>query len=253
MTIVFKRILLKLSGEALSGDQGFGVEQQAVQKVSNNIKDVVELGCEVAIVIGGGNFLRGAVLHKDGFNQITCDQMGMFATVMNGLILRDGLLSSGVATHLMSAKQINSVAETYDHHLADSYLRNGKVVIFSGGTGAPLFTTDSAAALRGIEINADIILKATKVDGVYSADPKVDASAELFKSLSYQEVLDQELGVMDLTAICLCRDHNKKIRVFNMHKPNVLKDIVLGKEEGTLVSSLDLRRRNVGVKSRLET
>lgn len=234
--LCYKRILLKLSGEALLDNQEFGIHQKAISRVSQEIKGLVALGVEVAIVIGGGNFLRGAVLAKQGFNQITCDQMGMLATIMNGLALQESLLSVGVSAHLMSAMQVNKLTEVYDRYLADGYLKNGKVVIFSGGTGSPLFTTDSAAALRGIEIDADIILKATKVDGVYSADPKVDAKAKLFKSLTYKEVLECELGVMDLTAICLCRDHNKKIRVFDMHKPNVLKDIVLGKEEGTLIS-----------------
>lgn len=234
--LCYQRVLLKLSGEALLDNQEFGIHPSAIAKVSQDIKGLIELGVEVGVVIGGGNFLRGAVLAKQGLNQVTCDQMGMLATIMNGLALQEGLLSIGVSAHLMSAMQVNKLTEIYDRYLANNYLKSGKVVIFAGGTGSPLFTTDSAAALRGIEIDADIILKATKVDGVYSADPKVDAKAKLFKSLTYKEVLDRELGVMDLTAICLCRDHNKKIRVFNMHKPNVLKDIVLGKEEGTLVS-----------------
>jgi len=237
----YQRILLKLSGEALSNAREFGINHDAINKVSKDIKALVELGVEIGIVVGGGNFLRGGSLAKQGFDQVTCDQMGMMATIMNGLALRDGLLAVGITAHLMSAMQVHSVTEAYDRYLAANYLKNGKVVIFVGGTGSPLFTTDSAAALRGIEINADIVLKATKVDGVYSADPKIDTNAKLFKSLSYQEVLNKKLGVMDLTAICLCYEHNKKIRVFNMHKPNVLKNIVLGKDEGTLVSSLDMR------------
>lgn len=231
----FKRILLKLSGEAFLGEQKFGVDFQAIQKFSQEIKEVVELGVKVAIVIGGGNFLRGVSLAKQGFNQVTCDHMGMLATVMNGILLRDSLSLLNISAHVMSAISVTGIAENYDRCLANNYLNNNKVVILAGGTGAPLFTTDSAAALRAVEINADILLKATKVDGIYSADPKVDSQAKLFKSLTYEEVLDQQLEIMDLAAICICQEHDKKIRVFNMHKEGVLKNIILGKDEGTEV------------------
>jgi len=232
----FKRVLLKLSGEAFLGEQKFGVDFQAIHKFSEAIKELVEMDVEVAIVIGGGNFLRGVSLAKQGFNQITCDQMGMLATVMNGILLRDVLSEINVSAHVLSAISMTGITEDYDYHLANNYLENKKVVIFVGGTGSPLFTTDSAAALRAVEINADILLKATKVDGIYSADPKVDPNAKLFKSLTYKQVLDQQLEVMDLAAIFLCQEHNKKIRVFNMHKPGALKNIILGKDEGTGVS-----------------
>jgi uridylate kinase len=236
MKIAYQRILLKLSGEAFLGEQKFGVDFQAIHKFSEEIKELVDLGAEIAIVIGGGNFLRGASWAKQGFNQVTCDQMGMLATVMNGILLRDVLSEIDVSAHVMSAISMTGITEDFDYHLANNYLKNNKVVIFVGGTGSPFFTTDSAAALRAVEINADILLKATKVDGVYSADPETDPNAKLFKSLTYEKVLESQLEVMDLAAICLCREHNKKIRVFNMHKPGALKDIVLGKDEGTEVT-----------------
>lgn len=236
MKTSFKRVLLKLSGEAFLSGQDFGVNFQAIQEFSSSIKELVDLGVEVAVVVGGGNFVRGAALSKQGFNQVTCDHVGMLATVMNGILFRDGLVAVGVAAHVMSAVSIAGVAERYDRCLADNYLKKNNVVIFVGGTGAPLFTTDSAAALRSIEINADILLKATKVDGVYSADPKINKSAKLFEELTYDQILDKQLAVMDLTAILLCKKHNKKIRVFNMNKKNVLKNIILGEKEGTGVS-----------------
>jgi uridylate kinase len=235
--LVYQRILLKLSGEAFLDTQKFGIDATILQQLSNNIKELMQLGVEIGIVLGGGNFLRGAKLEQAGFDRVTSDQMGMLATVMNGLALRNSLLNLDVATHVMSAVQVHGFVETYDRCLAKDYLRKGAVIIFVGGTGCPLFTTDSAAALRGIEIDADVILKATKVDGVYSADPQIDSAATLYSSLTYQEALEKELAIMDLTAFSLCRDHNKVLQVFNMHKPHVLRDIVLGKVVGTIVQN----------------
>lgn len=236
MKIVYRRILLKLSGEAFLGKQKFGVDFQAIHKFGEAIKELVDMDVEVAIVIGGGNFLRGVSLAKQGFNQITCDQMGMLATVLNGILLRDVLSETDISAHVLSAISMTGIVEDYNHHLANNYLKNKKLVIFVGGTGSPLFTTDSAAALRAVEINADILLKATKVDGIYSADPILDPQAKLFKKLTYKECLESQLEVMDLAAILLCQKHNKKIRVFNMHKQGALKNIILGKDEGTGVS-----------------
>lgn len=235
MKISFNKILLKLSGEAFLGEQDFGVDYQAVHKFSQQIKELTAMKVKVAIVIGGGNFLRGVSLAKQGFDQVTCDHMGMLATVMNGILLRDSLAKLQVSAQVMSAIPITGITENYNRHLANEYLQQNKVVIFVGGTGAPLFTTDSAAALRAVEINADILLKATKVDGIYSDDPKVNADAKLYRSLTYKQILDQQLEVMDLAAIYLCQQHNKKIRVFNMNKTDALKNIILGKDEGTEV------------------
>jgi len=231
----YHRILLKLSGEALLGKEQFGVDINAVKTVCQSLKELLDLGVEVALVIGGGNLLRGAALSKTGLNRITCDQMGMLATVMNGLVLRECFMELDIPVKLVSSIAIDGVVDIYDRYEAMTALRQEKVVIFSGGTGCPLFSTDSAASLRAIEISADVILKATKVDGVYSADPHKDKNAKRFTQLSYQEVLDQQLGVMDLTAICLCQDHNMPVRVFNMNEPGILKRIVQGSDEGTLV------------------
>ena len=195
----------------------------------------MNLGVEVGLVIGGGNLFRGAALSKAGLDRVTGDYMGMLATMMNALAMRDALEKADVATCLMSALPIAGVVEPFNRRDAIHHLTNKKVVLFSAGVGNPLFTTDSAASLRAIEINADILLKATKVDGVYNADPVLDKSAKRYESLSYEQVLEDNLQVMDATAICLCRDHNMLIRVFNSSKPNVLQEIVLGKQEGTLV------------------
>ncbi|HCU05338.1 MAG: UMP kinase [Gammaproteobacteria bacterium GWE2_42_36] len=234
---VFKRILLKVSGEALSGEGSSGVELKALSALIQPIAEIVHLGVEVGIVVGGGNFLRGASLTKTGIDRVTCDHMGMMATVMNGLVLRDVFLSQKTPAVLMSSLAIPSIAESYDRCRAIQYLETKHIVIFAGGTGNPLFSTDSAASLRGIEIKADIILKATKVDGVYSADPKKDKTAKRYHRLSYQEVLDKRLGVMDLTAICLCQAHEMPIRVFDMTPKGILKRIILGADDGTLVVS----------------
>jgi uridylate kinase len=233
--LAYRRILLKLSGEALMGDEGFGIDPKVLDRMAQEIKELVELGIQVAIVIGGGNIFRGEGLAKAGMNRVVGDHMGMLATVMNGLAMRDALHRAFVNARLMSAIPLNGVCDNYSWAEAISLLKSGRVVIFSAGTGNPFFTTDSAACLRGIEIEADAVLKATKVDGVYSADPVKDPTATLYSKLSYTEVLEKELKVMDLAAFTLARDHNMQIRVFNMNTPGALKRVVLGEEEGTVI------------------
>ena len=235
--ISYKRILLKLSGEALQGDEGFGIDASVLDRMALEVKDLVEMGVEVALVIGGGNLFRGAGLAKAGMNRVVGDHMGMLATVMNGLAMRDALHRIEVNARLMSAIPLNGVCDDYRWTEAISLLRHGKVVILSAGTGNPFFTTDSAACLRGIEIEADVVLKATKVDGVYSADPVKHPDAQLYKTLSYEKVLDDELKVMDLAAFTLARDHNLPICVFNMNKPGALRRVILGEQEGTLINN----------------
>ncbi|MBW8190893.1 UMP kinase [Neiella marina] len=231
----YRRILLKLSGEALMGDEGFGIDPHVLDRMALEVKDLIEMGIQVGLVIGGGNLFRGEKLAKAGMNRVVGDHMGMLATLMNGLAMRDALARNHVTTRLMSAIPLNGVCDTYNWAEAISLLRQGRVVIFSAGTGNPFFTTDSAACLRGIEIEADVVLKGTKVDGVYSADPVTNPDAELFHTLDYSDVLDKELRVMDLAAFTLARDHSLPIRVFNMNKPGVLKQIVMGEPEGTLI------------------
>jgi uridylate kinase len=233
--LAYRRILLKLSGEALMGEEGFGIDPKVLDRMAQEIKELVELGIQVAIVIGGGNIFRGEGLAKAGMNRVVGDHMGMLATVMNGLAMRDALHRAFVNARLMSAIPLNGVCDNYSWAEAISLLKSGRVVIFSAGTGNPFFTTDSAACLRGIEIEADAVLKATKVDGVYSADPVKDPTATLYSKLSYTEVLEKELKVMDLAAFTLARDHNMQIRVFNMNTPGALKRVVLGEEEGTVI------------------
>lgn len=231
----YKRVLLKLSGEALQGHDGFGIDPTILDRMAQEIKELLELGVEVGLVIGGGNLFRGAGLAKAGMNRVVGDHMGMLATVMNGLAMRDALHRAYVNARLMSAIPLQGICNEYNWAEAISLLRNGRVVIFSAGTGNPFFTTDSAACLRGIEIEADLVLKATKVDGVYSADPVKYPDAELFSELDYNEVLDKELKVMDLAAFTLARDHNLPIRVFNMNKPGALRRVIMGESEGTLI------------------
>jgi len=215
----YDRILLKLSGEALTGNADFGIDPKVLDRMATEIGQLMEIGVQVGLVIGGGNLFRGAELHAAGMERVTGDHMGMLATVMNALAMRDALERANIPTRVMSAIPMSGVVEHYDRRTAIRHLRDGDVVIFSAGTGNPFFTTDSSACLRGIEINADLVLKATKVDGVYSADPVKDPDAEKFDCLTFDEVLDRKLGVMDLTAICLSRDHNLPVRVFNMNKP----------------------------------
>ena len=231
----YKRILLKMSGEALAGEAGFGIDPKVLDRMAVEILQITALGVQVGMVIGGGNLFRGALLNAAGMERVTGDHMGMLATVMNALAMRDSLERAKVPTRVMSAIQMSGVVEHYDRRAAIRYLDSGDIVIFSAGTGNPFFTTDSAACLRGIEIDADLVLKATKVDGVYSEDPKNNSKAKKFSQLTYDEVLEKRLGVMDLTAICLCRDHKMPIKVFNMYRPGALLDNITGNSSGTLI------------------
>ncbi|WP_112075469.1 UMP kinase [Haemophilus influenzae] len=232
---IYKRILLKLSGEALQGEDGFGIDPAILDRMAVEIKELVEMGVEVGVVLGGGNLFRGAKLAKAGMNRVVGDHMGMLATVMNGLAMRDSLFRADVNAKLMSAFQLNGICDTYNWSEAIKMLREKRIVIFSAGTGNPFFTTDSTACLRGIEIEADVVLKATKVDGVYDCDPEKNPDAKLYKNLTYAEVIDKELKVMDLSAFTLARDHGMPIRVFNMGKPGALRQVVTGTEEGTTI------------------
>lgn len=231
----YKRILLKLSGEALTGSENFGIDPKILDSMALAIGQLVGIGVQVGLVIGGGNLFRGAALQAAGLDRVTGDHMGMLATVMNALAMRDSLERSNIATRVMSAIPMSGVVDHYDRRKAQRALSSGDVVIFAAGTGNPFFTTDSAACLRGIEIGAELVLKATKVDGVYSSDPMKDPAAVKYDRLTYDEVLDKKLGVMDLTAICLCRDHGMPVRVFEMEKTGALLNIVRGGDEGTLI------------------
>ncbi len=235
MSVKYQRILLKLSGEALMGEQNFGIEPQVLTYISKEVKNLIDQGVQVGIVIGGGNIFRGVGLAASGMDRVAGDHMGMLATVINSLALQDALEKNGVAARVMSALPIHQVCEDYIRRKAIRHLEKGRVVIFAAGTGNPFFTTDSAASLRGIEIEADVVIKATKVDGVYTADPVKDSSATLIKHLTYDEVLQKKLNVMDATAIVLCRDHNMPVRVYNMTKEGALQKVIEGGDEGTLV------------------
>ena len=216
--------------------ENFGIDPKVMDRMALEVGQLVGIGIEVGLVIGGGNLFRGAALQEAGLDRVVGDHMGMLATVMNGLAMRDALVRSNIATRLMSAIQMNGVVEHYDRLKATRYLGDGEVVIFAAGTGNPFFTTDSAACLRGIEIGAEVVLKATKVDGIYDSDPELNPDAIKYNSLTFDEVLDKKLGVMDLTAICLCRDHEMPIRVFNMNSPGALINIIVGGEDGTIVT-----------------
>ncbi|TGG95122.1 UMP kinase [Natronospirillum operosum] len=231
----YKRILLKLSGEALAGSKGFGIDPKVLDRMALEIGQLVGIGVQVGLVIGGGNLFRGQELSAAGLDRVTGDHMGMLATVMNALAMRDALERANIRTRVMSAIPMSGIVEHYDRRTAVRYLNQSDVVIFSAGTGNPFFTTDSAACLRGIEIDADIVLKATNVDGVYTADPKKDPEARKYDVLTYSEVLDKQLGVMDLTAICLVRDQNMPVRVFDMNQHGSLVRLVVGENEGTLI------------------
>ncbi|MDP8171694.1 UMP kinase [Pasteurella skyensis] len=233
---IYKRILLKLSGEALQGEEGFGIDPSVLDRMASEVKELIAMGVEVGIVLGGGNLFRGAKLAQAGMNRVVGDHMGMLATVMNGLAMRDALHREDVNAKLMSAFDLTGICDNYNWSDAIKMLREGRVVIFSAGTGNPFFTTDSAACLRGIEIEADVVLKATKVDGVYDCDPAKNSDAKLLNKLTYAEVIDKELKVMDLAAFTLARDHKMPIRVFNMGKAGALKKVILGTEEGTTIS-----------------
>ena len=231
----YKRILLKLSGEALTGQENFGIDPKILDQMALEVGQLVGIGVQVGLVVGGGNLFRGAALQAAGLDRVTGDHMGMLATVMNALALRDALERSNISTQVMSAIPMSGVVDHYDRRKAIRALGNGDVVIFAAGTGNPFFTTDSSACLRGIEVDAEVVLKATKVDGIYSADPMKFPDAIRYDRLSYDEVLDKKLEVMDLTAICLCRDHNMPVRVFEMEKRGALLNIVRGGDEGTLI------------------
>ncbi|MDB5986863.1 MAG: Uridylate kinase [Nevskia sp.] len=232
----YKRILLKLSGEALMGKLEFGISPDVMSFLALEIKNVIDLGVQVALVVGGGNIFRGEGLARAGMDRVTGDQMGMLATCINALALQDAVERIGLGARVQSAIRINEVCEDFIRRRAVRHLEKGRVVIFAAGTGNPFFTTDSAAALRAIEINADLLLKATKVDGIYNADPKKDKSAKRYDALTYDQALDQRLGVMDQTALVLCRDNKIRLRVYDMDRPGALLSIVSGDTSiGTLV------------------
>ncbi len=232
---IYKRILLKLSGEALQGDHMYGIDPSKLSRIGAEITRITKLGVQVGLVIGGGNLVRGSDFYTAGLDRVTADQMGMLATVINGLALRDALDQKKIPVKVMSALSMPGLVDCYNRLHAISALEQNHVVIFVGGTGNPLVTTDSAAALRGIEIGADILIKATKVDGVFSADPIKHPNAEQYAELSYDDVIKERLGVMDLNAILLCQEHALPLRVFNMNKKEALLQIVLGDKMGTLI------------------
>jgi uridylate kinase len=231
----YKRILLKLSGEALMGDDAYGINRATIEGIVGEVAAVARLGVELAVVIGGGNIFRGVAPGASGMDRATADYMGMLATVMNALALQDAMRQAGIASRVQSALKIEQVVEPYIRGKAMRYLEEGKVVIFAAGTGNPFFTTDTAAALRGSEVGAEVVLKATKVDGVYSADPKRDATATRFDRLSFDEAIRRDLKVMDATALTLCRDQRLPIVVFSIFKRGALERVVIGEDEGTLV------------------
>lgn len=233
----FKRILLKLSGEALLGEFDYGIDPEVIKRIAGEIKQVHALGVEVGVVIGGGNIFRGAGLARAGMDRVTGDHMGMLATVMNALAIQDALESHGVYARVMSALKIHEVCEDYIRRRAIRHLEKGRVVILAAGTGNPFFTTDTAASLRGIEIGAELLLKATKVDGVFNADPVADKTATLFDHVKFDQVLSDKLNVMDATAIVMCRDNELPLRVFNINTPGALIRIIGGEDIGTLVTN----------------
>jgi uridylate kinase len=231
----FKRVLLKLSGEALMGDDAYGINRATIERIVGEIKQVVALGLELAVVIGGGNIFRGVAPGAQGMDRATADYIGMMATIMNGLALQDAMRQAGLNARVQSALNLEQVVEPYIRNKAIRYLEEGKIVIFAAGTGNPFFTTDTAAALRGTEIGAEMVLKATKVDGVYTADPKRFPDAKRYDKVSFDEAMIKHLEVMDATAFALCRDQKLPITVFSIYKPGAMKRIVTGEKEGTLV------------------
>jgi uridylate kinase len=235
--LAYRRILVKLSGEALMGNSDYGIDPLFLKRLAAEVAAVRENGAEIAVVIGGGNLFRGAGLARAGMDRVTADQMGMLATVMNSLALQDALEQIGVFARVMSAIRINEVCEDYIRRRAVRHLEKGRITIFAAGTGSPFFTTDTAASLRAIEIEADLLLKATKVDGVYDSDPMLNPSARRYDRLTYDQVLDGRLNVMDATAIVLCRDHHLPLRVFNLNEPDALVRVARGEEVGTLVTN----------------
>lgn len=239
--IKYKRIVLKCSGEALMGNAQFGIDPSVLDKIANDVAELIQMGVEVGLVIGGGNLFRGKALSEAGLGRVTGDHMGMLATVMNALALRDALERIDLPARIMSAIPMLGVVDPYHRRKAITHLREGQVVIFAAGTGNPFFTTDSAACLRAIEVGADIVLKATKVDGVYSDDPISNPKAKRYSFLTYQEVLSQGLQVMDLTAICLCQEQNMPLQVFNLSAPDALKKIVMGEQVGTIIGATNAK------------
>ena len=235
MTTRYQRILLKLSGEALMGEDSYGINQTVIIRIVAEIAEINKLGVEIAIVVGGGNIFRGMKSTNDSIERVTADYMGMLATVMNALALHDAMKHAGIVPRIQSALRIDQVVEPYIRGKALRYLKEGWVVIFAAGTGNPFFTTDTAAALRGMEMNVDIMLKATKVDGIYSNDPKIDPQATRFHKLSFDEAIAKNLQVMDATALTLCRDQKLPLNVFSIFKPGALKRIIIGEDEGTFV------------------
>jgi uridylate kinase len=233
----YRRILLKLSGEALLGEADYGIDPEVLRRLAMEIIEVQNLGVQVAVVIGGGNIFRGAGLARRGMDRVTGDHMGMLATVMNALAMQDALESLGAYARVMSALRIHEVCEDYIRRRAIRHLEKGRVVLFASGTGNPFFTTDSAATLRGIEIGADVLLKATKVNGIYDADPMTHSSAVRYQRISFDQVLNDRLNVMDATAIVMCRDNNLPLQVFNLHNAGDLMRIVKGEDVGTVVHS----------------
>ncbi len=231
----YKRVLLKLSGEALMGDDAFGINRATITRIVQEVKEIVDLGVQVGVVIGGGNIFRGVAPAAEGMDRATADYMGMLATVMNAMALQDAMKNIGLNARVQSALSIEQVAERYIRGKAIRYLEEGRVVIFGAGTGNPFFTTDTAAALRGMEINAEIVIKATKVDGVYTDDPKTNPEAMRYKTISFDEAIIKNLKVMDATALTLCRDQKLPIVVFSIFKQGALKKVIMGEDEGTMV------------------
>ncbi len=235
--LICKRILLKLSGEALMGSGDFGIDPEVIARVAGEIRDLSQAGAQIALVIGGGNIFRGAGLAQGGIDRVTADHMGMLATVMNGLAMKDALQKAGVNSRVMSALAIEQVCDPYLRDQAITHLEQGEVVIFSAGTGSPFFTTDTAASLRAIEIGAQLLIKATKVDGVYSSDPVTDPNAEFYPRLSYDRAIQEGLKVMDATAIMLCRDHGMPLQVMNINNKGAMMRLMQGEEIGSLLES----------------
>lgn len=235
MALKYKRILLKLSGESLMGEQSFGIDSDVLEGLSAEILKLIKLKVEIGIVIGGGNIYRGLSAQKQGIDRVTGDQMGMLATVINSLALQNALEKRGIYTRVQSALSMDEISEPFVLRRALRHLEKGRVVIFSAGTGSPYFTTDTAAALRAIEIKADVIIKGTRVDGVYDSDPEKNKNAKMFKTLTYQKVLEKDLRVMDLTAITLCQENDLPIKVFNMNVKDNLRKLVIGENIGTLI------------------
>jgi uridylate kinase len=235
----YRRVLLKLSGEALMGEDAYGINREVLARVTGEIREVMATGVQLALVVGGGNFFRGVSVGAQGMDRAQADYMGMLATVMNGLALQDAFEKAGVPTAVLSGLAVSGVVEGYSRRAALAHLEAGRVLIFAGGTGNPFFTTDTAASLRGLEIDADVVLKATKVDGVYDRDPMKHKDAVRYERVTYDEALAKRLGVMDATALALCREQNLPLRVFSINKPGSLLRIVLGENEGTLVQRGD--------------